>query len=58
MDISVENAIVSAARDLKSEEGENPEYDRALVELASRVLGVDADERSRIAWLIGVEVHQ
>jgi hypothetical protein len=30
--------IIRAARDLRSVHGENPEYDRALVELASDLL--------------------
>lgn len=54
-DIETENAILAAARDLRSDEGENPEYDRALVELTARFLGVDSDNQDRIAWLIGVQ---
>jgi hypothetical protein len=36
--------LVDAARGLRSEHGENPEYDRALVELVAHAVGMGADE--------------
>lgn len=33
--------VVQAARQLASDTGENPEYDRALVEMTADLLGVD-----------------
>lgn len=33
--------LILSARALRSEEGDNPEYDRALVELVTDVLGGD-----------------
>lgn len=47
---------LDAASDLVSEEGENPEYDRALVEMTCRLLDLDTDEhRHTVAALIGVK---
>lgn len=46
--------LVSLARDLRSDEGENFEYDRALVELVTAVLGVDPDDRDVVVRLLGV----
>ena len=37
--------IIATARDLRSVDGEHPEYDRALVELTGDLLGVPADDR-------------
>ncbi len=48
---------IEAARELKSEHGENPEYDRALVELIRDLFnpGVDSDDsREIIEVAIGV----
>jgi hypothetical protein len=36
--------LIDTARDLRSEHGENPEYDRALVELVANALGFGDDE--------------
>lgn len=38
------HTLVQAARNLKSEEGENTEYDRALVELIADTTGHGSDE--------------
>lgn len=38
------NTLIYEAQSLKSEDGENPEYDRALVELISCATGVDFAE--------------
>jgi hypothetical protein len=46
--------VVLAARDLKSEDGENFEYDRALIELSCAVLGWDMDRKREMADLIGM----
>lgn len=42
-DFRAEPAIISAARDLRSVDGENPEYDRALSELVQDVTGIPKD---------------
>lgn len=47
--MSITAAVIAAARDLRSESGENPEYDRALVELSANLLGIDPDNRNDIA---------
>jgi len=45
--------IINKARDLRSVEGENPEYDRALVELTASILGLPIDEfRDSLSELI------
>lgn len=44
--------IIRTARDLRSVEGENPEYDRALVELASDLIGTDDEGRAIVEALI------
>jgi hypothetical protein len=46
--------IIEAAKDLKSEHGENPEYDRALVELSMRVLALSEDDRWEVERVIGI----
>ena len=46
--------LLLEARDLLSEHGENPEYDRALVELVSRVLGFSEDERPAVELMLGL----
>ena len=46
-------SLVQTARSLKSESGENPEYDRALVELLSDVFYVD---RKQVAADVGVDL--
>ena len=50
--------IKDAARNLASEEGENPEYDRALVELAGELLGYSTSEdREYVENLLGIKKH-
>lgn len=45
--------VIAKARDLRSVDGENAEYDRALVDLSMSVLGLDPDEdRNTIEKLI------
>lgn len=39
--------LLSTAKGLASEDGENPEYDRALVELCVDTLGVAGDDQAR-----------
>ena len=46
--------LVLLARSLKSEEGEDTDYDRGLVDLVAGAAGVAEDDRSAIARLIGV----
>ena len=41
--------VIDAARALRSEHGENPEYDRALYELCCDVIPVTSDDAR--AWL-------
>lgn len=46
--------VITVAKDLMSEHGENPEYDRALVELVAILSGFSpADHRDDVAELIG-----
>lgn len=48
--------VIAAARGLRSMDGENPEYDRALVELSADLLGYGDDgfrEALRVAILDG-----
>ena len=47
----LETRLITEARTLKSEHGENPEYDRALCELIAGVTGLD---RATVAKRIGV----
>lgn len=48
--------VLDAATSLVIEENNNPEYDRALVEMSCRLLGLPIDENSdTIAELIGVK---
>lgn len=44
--------LIREARDLRSEHGENPEYDRALVELTSRTLGLTEDDRPLVEAIV------
>jgi hypothetical protein len=48
------NQLVEAARGLKSEHGENPEYDRALVGLVALTLGQPAEGFDATAKLLGI----
>jgi hypothetical protein len=48
--------LIKLARDLKSEDGENPEYDRALVELITDAAGMTMEYgRPTIAEQIGID---
>lgn len=44
--------VLQAARGLASEDGENEEYDRALVELTSDILGVHFEARTIVAFAV------
>jgi hypothetical protein len=46
--------LIKNARDLKSDRGENPEYDRALVELVGTSLGVSMDDREYVEQMLGI----
>ena len=48
--------VLDCAAGLRSEHGENPEYDRALVEMSMQLLGISEDEpgRDTVKRLIGV----
>lgn len=50
--------IVQAARWLRSESGENPEYDRALVNMVSDLLGFNQDDYARVAAALGIPANQ
>jgi hypothetical protein len=45
---------VRVARTLRSEAGENPEYDRALVEMVTRLSGRSHDDDPAVAELLGI----
>lgn len=45
LDLIPKLRITSVARSLRSDDGENPEYDRALVELVMYTVGVSPDDR-------------
>ena len=49
------SVLIQEAQLLKSEDGENKEYDRALVELIGYVLGYDSDNQKEIADYIGID---
>lgn len=46
--------LVRTASDLRSEHGENPEYDRALVELVNDLLGLSSDNRAETEQALGI----
>lgn len=46
--------LITLAIQLKSEHGENTEYDRALVELVTDAAGLSMEYKKQIAGLIGV----
>lgn len=49
--------VLGVASDLVSEDGENPEYDRAIVELTMDLLGLDKDlHGATIRLLLGVSI--
>jgi hypothetical protein len=54
--VTFDQALITEARGLRSEHGENPEYDRALVELVIRLTpGASHDEHTEVVrGLIGV----
>ena len=47
--------LLELARDLRSEDCENPEYDRALIELCCDAAGWSMDEKPEMAKLLGVK---
>lgn len=47
--------LVKIAKDLASEDGENPEYDRALVELLTYAAGYSMDQREAVAKAVGIK---
>lgn len=49
--------LLRHARNLKSEHGENAEYDRALVELTTFALSLTADDFDRVHALLGIRRH-
>ena len=51
-----QDALIHNARSLKSEHGENPEYDRGLLELTADTLGYPEEGREVIAHRIGVNL--
>lgn len=51
---AIDPNLLAQAKDLKSEDGENPEYDRALVELVSRTSGFTSDDYDTVAREIGI----
>lgn len=48
--------LIALAAGLKSEHGENPEYDRALVELVVDAAGASMEEKTKYAAAIGIEL--
>jgi hypothetical protein len=50
----VDVEAVRVARTLRSEAGENPEYDRALVEMVTRLSGRSHDDDPAVAELLGI----
>lgn len=44
--------VIRMAGDLASEDAENSEYDRALVELCTDVLGLSMDHKDVVAHLV------
>ena len=47
--------VLDWAKQLKSEGGTNPEYDRALVELTGHTLGCMTEELDEIAHALGIQ---
>jgi len=48
--------LFNLATDLKSERGENPEYDRALVELCCGAAGYPMDFKTEVAMELGIKL--
>jgi hypothetical protein len=49
--------LLNSAKSLKSEDGENPEYDRALVELIADVSGHPMEQsKPQVAALLGIKL--
>jgi hypothetical protein len=46
--------VLSEAADLLSEDDGNPEYDRAIIELATRLLGLSHDQHAWVAQVLRV----
>lgn len=44
--------LIHIAVNLLSEDGENPEYDRACVEIVTEFLGLSMDEREAVLGLL------
>ena len=53
-DISI-GELIRIASELRSENGENPEYDRALCELITDAASLPMEMRQRIAEEIGIK---
>jgi hypothetical protein len=47
--------LLDIASGLKSEDGENPEYDRALVEVCCNAAGMSTDSRDIMERALGVK---
>ena len=47
--------LIKEAKDLKSEHGENPEYDRAMVELMTFATGGTTEDLRKTAAEIGIK---
>lgn len=47
--------LVNMASELKSVKGENPEYDRALVELITVAAGYPVEDQPKFAFAIGIK---
>lgn len=50
--MSTLKTVINNAALLLSEDGENPEYDRAIVELTSAALGVSSDDYDAVERLL------
>lgn len=53
---SINETLYETARQLKSDKGENPEYDRALVELCTYATGGNESNLKNIAISLGIEL--
>jgi len=51
------NTLFETARQLKSDDGENPEYDRALVELCTYSTGNDESNLKENAQKLGINTN-